>query len=178
MRTHCASVLAGALLLAGASPARAQSVADSLAELQSSLKPGQTVTVTSRDGREMRGRVVSLSPSTLEIAQNNSTTVLTEGDIATISRRDSPWNGMLWGLAAGAVLGAVAEKSIADYYDEGSDGSLAVLGGAAGAGIGFALDALISGRNLIFSASGTRAAMGGRVSLTAGGGALRLSVRW
>lgn len=178
MRTSCASVLAGILLLAGASPVRAQGVPESLAALQSSVKPGDTVTVTGKDGREIRGRVISLSASRLEIAQGDSPSVFSDADIATISRRDSPWNGMLWGLAAGAVLGAVAEKSIADYYDEGSDGSLAVLGGAAGAVVGFALDALISGRKIIFSAASTQGGTAARVSLTAGGRALRLSVRW
>jgi hypothetical protein len=43
-----------------------------------------------------------------------------EADLARVSRRDSRWNGTLWGLAAGVALGVWLEASLAEEY--GRDG--------------------------------------------------------
>ena len=172
-----APALAGVLLLAAVSPARAQDAAASLADLQSAVKPGDTVTVTTRDGREVRGRVLTLSASVLEVAHAGAPAVFRDADISLISRRDSPWNGMLWGLAAGIAAGALAERSIVDYYEEhgdgvSSDGSFTVGAGLAGAAIGFAVDWLIKGRRVVYRAPS------GRASFTADTRGVRFSLRW
>jgi hypothetical protein len=62
----------------------------------------------------------------------------------------------LWGLGAGVVLGASLDRSLVNEYgrDDISRGaSVAFIATAAGigAGIGFVVDALIRGREVIYS---------------------------
>ena len=77
-------------------------------------------------------------------------------DVETVSRRDSRWNGTLWGLAAGGVLGALLDRSLVEEYGRddispGSSLSLVATAAGIGAGIGFGIDAMIKGRRVIYS---------------------------
>jgi hypothetical protein len=78
-----------------------------------------------------------------------------ESDLDTVSKRDSRWNGTLWGLAVGAAVGVSFEKSLADEYgrDDIGYGSVVVPFAALGGGIGFVVDAMIKGRHVIYTRS-------------------------
>jgi hypothetical protein len=79
-----------------------------------------------------------------------------EADIETVSRRDPRWNGALWGLGVGAGLGFLLDASLVNEYgrDDISPGASAAFiasAAAIGAGAGFAIDALIKRRQVIYS---------------------------
>ncbi len=141
------------LLVVGIPMTEAQDVAGSLEQLRSRVRVGDGVTVTDVKGREIQGTISELSSSSLALMVGKTRTELSETDLETISRRDSRWNGTLWGLAVGAVLGASFEKSLVDEYgrDDIGYGSAVVPFAGIGAGIGFAVDAVIKGRRVIYS---------------------------
>jgi hypothetical protein len=119
--------------------ARAQAPADSFETLQLKVQPGQPVVVTDTMGRQAKGRLEKLSPSSLMVAGRT----FTEPTVRQIRLRDPLWNGALIGAAIGTSL-AVWDYTI-DPSEPGNAAIFAVavtVGTAAGAG----LDALRSGR--------------------------------
>jgi hypothetical protein len=137
---------------------QAQEVASSLDGLRELVKVGDDVTVTGLQGRQTQGRIVAISSSSLGLIVGGVRTDFSEDDLDTVSRRDSRWNGTLWGLGVGGGLGAWLDTGLVKEYgreDIGIGQSVAFIVEAAGvgAGIGFAVDALIKGRQLIYSRS-------------------------
>jgi len=152
MRSVVRSILLGTALAASVSTAQAQGVASNLRELQLLVRPGETVTVTDAQGREVQGRIQTLSPSLLVLSDRSGPHEWTETDIASIRQRksDSLGNGALWGLAVGAGVTLVVGLSTV----EGSDQDWVWLGaavyGGVGAGIGVGIDAMIRDEYVIF----------------------------
>ena len=151
----CTAVLL--LLVVGVAMTEAQEVAGSFEQLRSSVRVGDKVTVTDVMGREMQGTIAELSSSSLALVVGKTRTEFFEADLESVSRRDSRWNGTLWGLAVGAVVGAAFEKSFVDEYgrDDIGYGSAVVPFAGIGAGIGFAVDAMIKGRRVVYSRPST-----------------------
>jgi len=119
---------------------------------------GDKVIVTDLQGRETQGNVAELSSSSLRLLVGGVRTDFAEKTLDTVSRPDSRWNGTLWGLGIGGVLGAALDRGLVKEYgreDIGVGESVAFIVEAAGvgAGVGFAVDALIKGRRLIYSRS-------------------------
>ncbi len=163
----CAALL---LVLAVSVPitGEAQDVASSLDDLRELVRVGDEVIVTDLQGRQTEGRVVGISSSSLGLMVGGVRTDFAEDALDTVSGRDSRWNGTLWGLGVGGVLGAWLNRGLVKEYgreDIGVGESVAFIVGAAGvgAGIGFAVDALIKGRRLIYSRS--QVSMRGSVTL-------------
>jgi len=138
--------------------AEAQDVTDSLDQLRGLVKVGDQVIATDVHGREMQGSVAEVSSSSLGLVMAGHRIDLSLADLDTVSRRDSRLNGTFLGLAIGAGLGALFEKSLADEYgreDVGYGSAVLPIAGM-GAGIGFVVDAMIRGRRIIYrKASGT-----------------------
>jgi hypothetical protein len=158
MSVGCAAVLA--LLSVGVSIAEGQAVASSFEQLRSRLTVGDKVTVTDVTGRERQGTIAELSSSSLVLVVGKTRTELFGSDVETVSQRDSRWNGTLWGLGAGGLLGALLDRSLVEEYgreDISSGASVSFIATVAGigAGIGFAIDAMIHGRRVIYSRAGT-----------------------
>lgn len=154
----CAGCAVSFLLLTVLVPiAEAQDVAGSLEQLRSLVKVGDRVTVTDVTGRETTGTIAEVSSSLLGIVAGGTRTDFFESDLDTVSKRDSRWNGTLWGLAVGAAVGASLEKSLADEYgrDDIGYGSVVVPFAGLGSGIGFAADAMIKGRRVTYTRSRT-----------------------
>lgn len=174
VQARCAEVSVFLILLAGV--AEAQGVAGSFEQLRSLVKPGDTVIVTDKAGRDIQGQIAALSSSSLELLVAGTRTNFTQADLDTISRRDSRWSGTLWGLVAGTTLGTLFEKGISEngYYD----GSFTVLFGGIGSGIGFATDAMIKGRRIVFSAPSRSTTDGTRVSVLTDGKSVRVVLRF
>lgn len=150
--------MTGFLLLAvGVPTAEAQDVARSFEQLRALVRVGDTVTVTDVTGRERQGTIAELSSSSLGLMARGTCTDFSEMDLDTVSRRDSRWNGTLWGLVAGASLGTLLEKSLADEYgrDDIDVGSVVAPFAGIGAGVGFAVDAMIKGRRVLYARPGS-----------------------
>jgi hypothetical protein len=164
-------------------PARAQEFATSLHELRLLTNVGDRVTVNDRAGESTTGRISDLSGTSLTVEADGQTRQWREDEIATITRRhrDSLANGALWGLAVGAGLVTIAASLT--YESNGNDAGWAAVAigfyGAAGAGIGAGIDALIARRRTIFDrlpVSDGRVSAG--VQVVPGGAAARIAVRF
>ena len=147
-----ALVLVAAATTAMASLAEAQPLA-SFDRLGLRLNQGDFIAVTDRTGRELRGRLIDLSPTTLSLQIDNGLHDLEEAEVSSIRRRhrDSLKNGALAGFFSGAVVVGILTA------DEGSSGGvyklLAMsLFGAAGAGIGVGFDAWYEQSQIVYTA--------------------------
>ncbi len=138
----------------------AQEPVKSFDQLNTRLKPGDTIWVTDAQGREIKGRITSLAPDTLGLDARGATTLPADQVRVVENRRhDSLKNGTLIGLVVG--LGASWGVVAAICANEGCelDAGGAVLGsliyGGIGAGIGAGVDAAIPGRRQIVYRAGT-----------------------
>ena len=136
------------LIVAYRAPAAAQT-AGSFEELALLVESGDRITVTNSAGSEQTGRIVDLSPSTLELLVDGARRDFREAQVHTIRqwRHDSLRNGMLLGLFIGAVVGGRADNPSAP-------GLIPGLYAAAGMGIGAGIDALIPSRQVIYQSTG------------------------
>jgi hypothetical protein len=157
------SAAIGILMLLIACGAEAQEPVHSFAQLRQRVAVGQAVIVTDVQGRQVHGTIADLSASALALDVHGTRTQFLETDVDRIGRRDSRWNGTLWGLGAAGVFGAWVDRGLVHEYgreDIGVGESVAFIAGTAavGAGIGFAVDALIKSQSVLYSraASSTR----------------------
>ena len=135
--------------------AQAQTLAGSFDQLQVLVKPGDTISVTDATGRELTGRIESLSQSSLSLLVAGARHDLPEREVRTIRQRrsDSLANGAKWGLGIGAGLGLAGGLAIASEYSEGGGVYIPILAlvyGGIGAGVGAGLDALILSNQVIY----------------------------
>jgi len=164
-----------ALFLGHSGTTSGQELAGSFDQLRVLVKAGDTIRVTDRTGREVRGSVIDVSASSLALATNGSQRTFLERDIASIRQRrpDSLSNGAKWGFVVGAGLGLLAGLTIASEY-EGSSGTALipmlglVYGGiGAGAGADAAIDAMHSSERAIYVRRSAASKMSLRPFLTA-----------
>ena len=136
------------LIVVFRAPATAQT-ASSFEQLALLVESGDRITVTDSAGSERTGRIVGLSPSALELLVDGARHDFREAQVDTIRqwRHDSLRNGMWFGLAIGAALGAKADNPSAP-------GAILGLFAAAGMGIGVGIDALIPSRQVIYQSTG------------------------
>jgi hypothetical protein len=151
------------LIALGGSLAQAQEPVHWFEQLRLRTAVGQSVIVTDVQGREVHGTIADLSASALTLDVRGTRTQFLETDVERIGRRDSRWNGTLWGLGTAAVLGASLDRALVKEYGRedisvGESVAFITQTAAVGAGIGFAVDALIKGRRILYSrsASSTR----------------------
>lgn len=142
----------------------AQIPATSFDELSRILRSGQEVTVTSTDGHRSRGKVGTLTASTLVLEpprklfrRRGPRQSIAESSVTTVTRVDSPWEGMLVGLAAGVVSVAIAGNALPDPYFS----PLLIVG--AGMGIGGAID--LTRNKIVYRVAAPRAVGGATLSL-------------
>ena len=136
------------LMVAFRAPAAAQT-ARSFEQLALLVESGDRITVTDSAGSEQTGRIVGLSPSVLELLVDDARHDFREAQVDTIRqwRQDSLRNGMWFGLAIGAALGARADNPSAP-------GAVLGLFAAAGMVIGVGIDAMIPSRQVIYQSTG------------------------
>ena len=194
------------LVLLAPIDARAQLIATSFDELPTTLQQGERIEVTTASGDTLKGDVLDVSSSGLELRirterpDGNTPAAaqrsLLENDVRQIAREhhDSLWNGTIIGLAAAAFPGVVTIawglSAANDGYTTGAEvagAGIVMLG--IGAGLGAAVDASIHRRTTVFLRPATRSslrrgpALSGPavsiaplVALTAGG--LRVSLQF
>lgn len=175
--TRIALVLLAVTAMASLAEAQTAASFDRLALV---INQGDHVTLTDSSGRSMRGRILDLSPSTLALSVNGIRQDVFGAEVATIrrSRRDPLKNGAVTGFLSGA--GIAAGLLLGSRCADARVVLAAVsIYGAAGAGIGAGVDALIQGEHVIYTAPGTapRANRGFTVApvVSRGGGGLSAS---
>jgi hypothetical protein len=169
MKTHlAAAVLVAIGLIGGTTSAEAQAVeaAASFEQLQMLVRPGNVITVVDDTGAKLRGRLISLSSSSLQLDLGNGQRTFEQARVRTIRQRrgDSLANGAWSGLGVGIVIPAIALLALRDEcYCSAAEvaGALGAYGGL-GAGIGVGIDALVRRTKTIYGAP----ADPGRVLLT------------
>ena len=104
-----APVLVLAAALAAAVPALAQEPVKSFDQLGTRLVPGDTVFVTDAQGREVKGRVLRVTPSSLMLDGGHGRTFDAD-DVRAVRERagHSVGKAASWGTAAGAGIGLAA----------------------------------------------------------------------
>jgi hypothetical protein len=142
-------------LMTSVSPqARAQGVAGSFEQLRLLVQTGDTVTVRESSGAQTTGRIDMLSSSALTLVVSGTPREFRETDVNVIlQRRGDPLsNGAKWGFITGAGVGVAAAVASCDGCDDLLLVSALSVGiyGAIGVGIGVGVDALITGRRVIY----------------------------
>ena len=160
------TALVGSIIISALAPCAAQEPVRDFSQLNTRLRPGDTVWVTNAQGQEVKGKIQALAPDSLAL-KGDGTRSFAAGDVRLIieRERDSLANGALIGLAVGAVsMGVVCLAEI----EEGPDVcvSAALVYGGVGAAIGVGIDALIPGRKILaYRAPGSNGASQARLSM-------------
>ena len=136
----------------------AQAPATSLRELQGRIAAGQTVTVMDISGTKTRGLLTGLSESELRLTADGREQTFTVEDLAEVrvQHKDSLWNGILIGAAAGSayLIFLVATDWCSDEGPNCGGGyawSAAFI--AIGAGAGAAIDVARKGQITVYRRS-------------------------
>jgi hypothetical protein len=156
-RTRFGALLVAGTLLTGSSSS-AQVVATNFEELRVKVVQGDEIYVTDTSGKESRVSVVEVGTS-LIVEMSGTRRELSEADVRQIRQRqpDSLWTGAIVGFGVGAAFGVVP-VSLMSPSCQGAECVVPIIaGGAAGAGIGIGIDALIKGRKVIYTAGGRQA---------------------
>jgi len=137
------------LLLAFALAA-AQEPVRSFDQLDTRLKPGDTVWVTDAQGREIKGKITSLAAEVLALKADGSRT-FSAADVRLVEERrgDSLLNGGLIGFGIGGVGFGLTCLATIDDQDRGWCALVTVVYGGIGAAAGVAVDALIPGKKIV-----------------------------
>jgi hypothetical protein len=163
------TLVAAALVFVLPALAAAQEPVTSFDQLNTRLKPGDKVWVTDAQGREIEGRIRSLSDAALTLGGGDAPT-FTAADVRSIQDRrpDSLKNGLLWGGVIGLAALAGAAVAVCSGGDCEWDAARVVVGvpiyTAAGMGIGAAIDAAVPGKKRTVYLAGA-ASSGPRLSL-------------
>ena len=144
-------VLAGVLVAAGAVPSMAQMATRTFDDLRAEGHRGEIVYVTDQGGTKVKGRVVRISATSIDLLVNDGSRKWAASDVAWITqRRGHAGRGALIGLAAGA------SSAVLLVLAEGEDPAFAwYLGaflGGIGAGAGAAIGAAIRPERVLYAA--------------------------
>ena len=167
-----AAVLATASLLLAVAIAAAQEPVRDFSQLDTRLKPGDTIWVTDAQGREVKGKIATLGVDRFTLDAGGLRT-FTEADIRLVVERrpDSVGNGALIGMAVGGgVVGIGCVVAVATDGSSDDEAGWCLFGAVAyagiGAGIGAGIDAMIPGKRLVvYRAPGSAGASHARLSI-------------
>ena len=139
-----------AVLFASPRVAAAQEPVASFDQLNTRLKPGDTIWVTDAQGREVKGKIVDVAPGVLTLKADGAKTY-TSGDVNLIRERqhDSLANGTLIGLGVGGLGVGLACLASVDGDEKGWCLAAALVYGGVGAAVGLGIDAMIPGKKLV-----------------------------
>lgn len=180
MRNRTTIIGTMALLICVASSAAAQDVP--------AVPEGTRVWVTTADGREQEGMIVSISPSTLVLRVGATAQSIPFADVRRMETRDSLVNGLRNGGIVGAAGLGVFTAYLSHALCEIPDGCfpedlgpilvLAGIGAGIGVAAGGAIDYAIKGRRLVYSSSGSSLVLRVTPMIRGRGIGVRLSITW
>ncbi len=172
-------------MVAMAATAHAQAPATTFPELANHLTIGETVFVTNRAGKTVKGKVRQVSDSILVLGSGPDDLTLTASDVQRVARRGHTIrNGALIGLATGFVVGGAwaAGADECTYTCFSSPAGVLALGGlfgSIGMGIGAGVGASLRREQVVFAApptDRTRATV--TPLLLRGGAGIRVRASW
>ena len=147
------------------------------------VKAGDTVEMTDRTNRRLTGVVQGLGPSALTVKVDGRDQQWALADMRELWRRgDSLKNGALIGAAAGGAAGLIGGMGLASLFENevgagaGPLAAMTALGALGGLAAGAGIDALITGRTLVYREPGRSVTMLPLVSPGMRG--VRLTVRF
>jgi hypothetical protein len=148
----CALVVSAFLMAARtawAQDAAPQAGAD-LARLSQKLKVGESVVVTTDDGREARGRFLDVSATAFTLHVDNVRQRIPANQVNRVQVRR---NGVLLGALIGAGTGVPFGLALRSYArnEAGSEAGALAFPIAVGLGIGIAIDALLVKPRTVFN---------------------------
>ena len=176
---------ASLVMLTGAIPtlAEPQTVSSPPVEARIASAIGKEVRITSMDGSERTGRLVSLSGSEVAFEADSRTQTVTLTGVSKVERtsRHVRWATLLGALGGGLVGWAVVHACDTGP-DQGDDCGLNYfyglgVGVGIGAGVGAVMNVATAKRHVIYQANQPTAA-GVAPLLTPGGVGAALTVRW
>jgi hypothetical protein len=155
-------LLAGVLFAIGALPSAAQTAPPAFDDLRAEAHRGKTVYVTDHSGVTVKGRVVKISPQSIELLVHDGSREWPASDVAWITeRRRHAGRGALAGLAIGATFGAIlviADSGCGNQSSRGCAGDnaewmlfLGALFGGIGGGAGAAIGAVTRTEHLLYA---------------------------
>jgi hypothetical protein len=167
-QTSCI-LLAMGTLLGAPGAGMAQTVTRTFDDLRAESHHGETVSVTDQGGTTVKGRVVRISATSIDLLVNDGSREWAASDVAWITqRRGHAVQGALTGLAIGAMYGVylgVADGYCQNYHYEGcarDDAEMtpivAALFGGIGAGVGAAIGAAIRTERVLYAAPSPQSA--------------------
>ena len=154
------------------------------------VKAGQNVWATRMDGVTIKGKVIAIAATGLQLKEDERVTSLPIADIYQIEERDPLKNGSVNGAGVGAIAGGVgawtglAISCITSNSDRcnTSGKTIAVMGALAGAGIGAlvgaGIDRAIESRRLLYYRRWPAAALTIGPVVSPHGAGAGASVRW
>lgn len=153
--------LAIALVFATTASAAQSDVQPAPAPLESAVRTGDKIWVSTKTGAIVKGHVATVSPATLQLRRDNRLTRLSIGDIRTIEIRYSDRvtngikKGMLIGLYGGTTFAAIVLANCDGFCPVPATAGLFIGGGVViGAAAGWMIDALRSTRREVWRAPG------------------------
>lgn len=141
-------VLAALSLVVGvADPSHAQASAiGSLSDLRAQVEAGEKVRVLRVDGQELRGELIALDSTGVDIDAAEGVVRITAADIREIGLKDGVYNGLLIGMGTGLAAGLLTGLLTTSPDDGNLRGFGVMLAGAAGLGVGLGLGAVLDAR--------------------------------
>jgi len=148
--------LAGVLILLLPAISAAQPVR-SFDQLNTRLKPGDTVYVTDARGREIEGKVTELHDASITLNSDGPTTLQADSVRLVQRRTKSVGKAALWGLLIGGALGAAGDAVDAGNCESDCMTGVGIaLGAGIGAGVGAVVRAVLpAGRKEVYRAPGS-----------------------
>ena len=181
-------VLAGVLVAAGAVPSMAQIATPTFDDLGAEGHWGEIVYVTDQGGTKVKGRVVRISSTAIDLLVNEGSRAWAASDVARITQRHRhAGRGALVGLAVGAIGGIlvvltdpVCQNNPHATWGCGPDDALflAALCGGIGAGAGAAIGAAIRTERVLYAAPSPPSAHVVELGVAPGGIGLRAQLRF
>ena len=132
--------------------AAAQEPVKSFDQLDTRLKVGDTIYITDAQGREIKGKIRELNPSSLML-ENGDGRSFQARDVARITQHhgSKAGKGALWGLVAGGAISVWPAVYAGTCHEEDCQYAAVLIpflvGG--GAGIGALVGATMSGKELV-----------------------------
>ena len=134
----------------------AQEPVKSFDQLNTRLKPGDTVYVTDAQGREVKGKIRELGPSALTLDSADASPLEADAVRLVAQRQGHPIGkgalyGLIVGAAAGVVLGAlwVTEWDRSDWSTGDNALATGLALGAVGSGLGAVIGAARPGKEVV-----------------------------
>ena len=138
------------------------------------VRPGDKLTITTRDFREIKGRFLTAGNDIIVLAREGGETRLRWSDVDRVKRRR---NGVLLGAIIGAGAGVATGIPVAmlaeNEHGEGAEALTSMILLGLGAGIG--VDALLSTNRTVYD---RRSQARLHLLPQRGGGAVRVGLTW